>query len=293
MFALEQLLSYSLIFIMLCLGLELNRDAFLSVFKHKKASLLGLLGQIFILPLLAAGLALSLGLPASISAGLLLISLCPGGTTSNLFTRLGKGDAALSISLTCLSSFICVLSLPLVFYGASYVFGYQNLLLNLSLLDAVYDILTHTLAPVLAGMSLAYLMPKLCHYYAPWLVKLAGLNFIIILLLLWHKNQGLIISAFIDYGAWVALLLLLTTTTSLLLSKLGRLNASQSYTLSLEVGLQNGALAFFIAYNLLQNEQAIAISTVYSVLMIPQAFMLLGWRKLSAKTTEHNYAVKS
>lgn len=279
MFTLEQLLSYSLIFIMFCLGLELNRQAFMRLFEQPKASLIGLAGQLILLPLLALLLALALQLPAAMSAGLLLISLCPGGTTSNLFTRLGRGDAALSISLTCLSSFICVFTLPLIFYGASYIFDYKNLLLKLSLLEAVYDILGHTLAPVLVGMSLAQLLPRWCERYGPWLVRLSALCFMLILVLLWYKNQRLILQAFSDYGIWVAALLFVTVMASIALSKIGQLSQQQAYTLSLEVGLQNGALAFFIAFNLLRSNEAVAISTVYSVLMIPMALLLLAWRK--------------
>ncbi|MFT6311322.1 MAG: BASS family bile acid:Na+ symporter, partial [Porticoccus sp.] len=101
--------------IMFAMGLGLGIKDFKRVIEMPKAITIGLAGQLILLPLIAMACALAYDLSPTMSAGLLLLSLCPGGITSNLVAKLAKADEALSVSLTVISSLIGVFSVPLLF----------------------------------------------------------------------------------------------------------------------------------------------------------------------------------
>ena len=92
-----------LIVLMFMLGMDLNKKAFTDIAKNPKAVFLGMPGQIIVLPVVAYVLALVLDLPPVYFMGLVLIACCPGGSSSNVFSLLAKGDVALSVTLTALS----------------------------------------------------------------------------------------------------------------------------------------------------------------------------------------------
>jgi len=103
-----------LIVLMFQLGIELDRRAFAGVFRRPAAVVAGLAGQLLALPLIAFGVALAFRLPPVWFMGLMLIACCPGGSSSNVFSMLAKGDVALSVTLTALSSVITLFTIPLV-----------------------------------------------------------------------------------------------------------------------------------------------------------------------------------
>ena len=104
-----------LIILMFLLGLDLNKKAFVDIAENPKAVLLGMIGQIVVLPLVAFALAWILDLPPVYFMGLVLIACCPGRTSSNVFSMLAKGDVALSVTLTALSSILTLFTLPVTF----------------------------------------------------------------------------------------------------------------------------------------------------------------------------------
>ena len=83
-----------LIVLMFLLGISLNKKAFTDVARNPRAVLLGMFGQIIILPLLAFVVAWALKLPPVYFMGLVLVACCPGGSSSNVFSMLAKGDVA-------------------------------------------------------------------------------------------------------------------------------------------------------------------------------------------------------
>ena len=92
-----------LILLMFLLGTELNKESFVNVIRNPKAVITGMAGQIILLPLIAFAIAWISGMPPVYFMGLVLIACCPGGSSSNVFSMLAKGDIALSITLTAVS----------------------------------------------------------------------------------------------------------------------------------------------------------------------------------------------
>ena len=100
------ILPLSLVFIMFTLGLGLTIDDFKNIIREPKAFGLGILNQMFILPLVAFCIVLIFKLSNEMAVGIMILACCPGGVTSNIITKLAKGDTALSISFTALVSII-------------------------------------------------------------------------------------------------------------------------------------------------------------------------------------------
>ena len=103
-----------LIVLMFGLGLSLNLSDFKSLAKKPAALITGLAGQLVVLPALAFVIAEVFSLPALFYIGVILIACCPGGSSSNVFSKIAGGNVALSITLTALSSIITIFTIPLV-----------------------------------------------------------------------------------------------------------------------------------------------------------------------------------
>ena len=108
------LLPLSLIFIMFSLGIGLTINDFKNILNEPKAFLVGIVNQMIVLPLVAFLIVLIFGLSGEIAVGMMILACCPGGVTSNIITKLSKGDTALSISCTAIASMITVMTLPLI-----------------------------------------------------------------------------------------------------------------------------------------------------------------------------------
>ena len=107
-------LPLALAFIMFSLGLGLNTSDFAFVFNEPKAFGIGIVNQMLVLPLVGFTIATIAALDGELAVGLMILACCPGGVTSNILTKLAKGDTALSISYTAVVSVVSVITLPLV-----------------------------------------------------------------------------------------------------------------------------------------------------------------------------------
>ena len=107
-------LGAALIIIMFGMGLSLTLTDFKRVLVYPKAMLIGLMNQLVLLPAIGFALILLFPVQPEIAIGLILLAACPGGPTSNLITHLAKGDTALSVSLTAVSSMVTVFTIPFI-----------------------------------------------------------------------------------------------------------------------------------------------------------------------------------
>lgn len=134
------------------LGLELNIRDFLLFYKRPRPVFVGLVGQIVVLPLLAIGLGLFFRLDALFFIGLVLIACSPGGSSSNVFSMIAKGDVALSVSLTALSSVITLFTIPVIMAFAFHLVGNQeDFRMHLPVGRLIIQNLVLTLLPVVLG----------------------------------------------------------------------------------------------------------------------------------------------
>ena len=261
------LLPLALFIIMLGMGLSLVVDDFKRVFKFPKAAAIGLTNQLILLPIVGFLFASYAGLTPELAVGLMILAACPGGVTSNLISHLSKGDTALSISLTAITSIVSIVTIPLIINFAIDHFMGGSMIAKPPTKQIVLSIVAITILPVGIGMlirskkeAFALRMDK------PVKIFSAVFLLLIIVAAIIKEKQVLI-----DYfgEVWMAALGLNIATMLLgfMSAKMLRLSLSQSITISVESGIQNGTLALVIVTTLLENSQMSITPAIYSLLM--------------------------
>ncbi|MDE6366348.1 MAG: bile acid:sodium symporter family protein [Muribaculaceae bacterium] len=245
--------------LMFDLGLELKVKDFALVFSRPRAVIAGLAGQIILLPLIVYALTRVISVSDAMFMGLMLIACCPGGSSSNVFTGIAKGDVALSVSMTALSSVITLVTLPLLM-GAMFELPVGRL---------VVQNLVLVLLPVAVGMFVCHRYPVaaskihavLRRLAFPLLMLLAGLFFV--------GNREVIIENFGVLGSIVTLLIIFAMAGGWLLGLVARLNGRERRTLVIEVGMQNAAQAIALAGSpLVFNDETLAVPAIVYALMM-------------------------
>lgn len=273
--------------LMFDLGLPLRPSDFVLIAKRPRAVFVGLFGQLIMLPLIAYAIASLFSLPPIFFIGVMLIACCPGGSSSNIFSMLAKGDVALSVSLTALSSIITLVTVPAimqwvtVYVGASQ--GIQLPVVNL-LMQNVFTML----APIVLGIlcrkyysNVAMKMDRVLSKIAfPALMLLAGIFFV--------QHYDTITTHFSVLGMCVGLLLLTAVALSGVGSRCMRLNNKERRTIVIEVGMQNAAQAIAVASSpFVFNDGRIAIpAIIYALLMNVVLLTYVSIIKVRAKGKE-------
>lgn len=254
--------------LMFDLGLTLLPRDFVFIVRKPRAALVGLFGQLIMLPLIAYAIASLFSLPPIFFIGVMLIACCPGGSSSNIFSKLAKGDVALSVSLTALSSVITLFTVPVimqwvtVYVGASQ--GIQLPVVNL-LMQNVFTMLVPIILGIMCRMYFTDVAGKmdcvLSKIAFPALMLLAGIFFV--------QHYDTITTHFSVLGMCVGLLLLTAVTLSGVGSRCMRLNNKERRTIVIEVGMQNAAQAIAVASSpFVFNDGRIAIpAIIYALLM--------------------------
>ena len=271
-------LPISLAIIMLGMGLSLTINDFKRVFKHPKAALLGLTNQMLILPLIGFSMALLFDLEPVLAVGLMLISACPGGATSNLITHVAKGDIALSISLTAITSIATVFTIPLILsFGLNYFMNETGTNIELPIGETMLQITGITIVPVTIGMLIK-------HYKQDFALKMekpmriaSTVIFVAVLLGIIMANKEIIVDSFKQVGL-VALGLNLATMAVGYFSARGfKLDLKQSISITIESGIQNGTLAIVVALSILGRLELTVPAVVYSLTMFFTAGFLMWY----------------
>ena len=266
-----------LLVLMFLLGTDLNRQAFANVARNPKAVLVGMIGQLAVLPLIAFTIAWMLDLPPVYFMGLVLVACCPGGSSSNVFSMLAKGDVALSVTLTAFSSIITLFTLPLVMGAVSVFVSDQagvDVVLPVGKLFVQNIVLLFV--PMFLGIALRRFRPTAaakvnkvlgkCAF--PALMVLAGVFFL--------QYTSEIFANFRVLGIAATFLIIGAMVCSSLLSRVSCFNAAARRTIVIEVGMQNAAQAIAIASSpFIFNSGEMAIpAIIYALLM---NVILLGY----------------
>ena len=261
-------LPFSVCLIMFGIGLSLDFSNFKKIFEKPKAFAIGLVLQNILLPLLATLIALS-GLPDSntLALGLIVLGLCPGGSTSNIFTYIFKGDVALSICLTCVSSLLSPLTIPFLFnFLSKNIFNSgQNYALDITKTSLI--LVGFTIVPVIIGLFVKKGFPNFSKNLEKIMSKISILFLTIIILGIFKQNSDNIFSFIKASGPSILTLNFAAILISYLISKSMNMGNDQTLTIGLEVGIQNGALALFITNSILQSWEMSIVPGSYGILM--------------------------
>ena len=240
----ELILSVGLAFIMLSLGLSLQPEDFTRAFQQPRALLAGALAQVIVLPVVAFILLRLFGLSGQLAVGVMILSCCPGGITSNVMTRLSRGDVALSISYTALASLFTAISLPLILGVTAPLFVPNQA--EISILPLSLKVFSIATVPVLIGVGLKQQAPQFCERVEPTASRLANLLFLLIVVGTLTSQWAVFTSNLSIIGPTLLSLNLLMLAIGLALGALLQLPTAQTTTLSIEAGFQNGTIGIVV-----------------------------------------------
>ena len=259
-----------LIVLMFLLGIDLEKKAFTNVAKQPKAVLLGLVGQIVLLPLIAFAVAWALNLPPVYFMGLVLVACCPGGSSSNVFSMLAKGDVALSVTLTALSSIITLFTLPVIMaFVTDFVSSTNDMDIHLPIGKLLVQNIVLLFVPLLAGSLFRKIKPQAAAKTARVLGKLAFPALMTLAAVFFLQYRREIADNFAVLGLSGAMLILLAMLCSGGLSRISGSTAAVRRTIIIEVGMQNAAQAIAIASSpFIFNSGEMALpAIIYALLM--------------------------
>lgn len=260
-------LPLSLFIIMLGMGLSLVVDDFRRVVVYPKAVAVGLTNQLVILPLVGLGLAVAFGLSAEMAVGLMIIAACPGGVTSNLITHVSRGDTALSITLTAISGFVTVVTIPLIIMFSLGFFMGEATTVQLPLAQTIGQIVGITVLPVSLGMLLRWRKPALADRLERPARVGSVVVFVVLLIGIIAANIDVLRNHFAELAAVTIGLNVAMMLIGFWSSKLLKLELPQALAISIESGMQNGTLAIVIATSILMQGQMAVPGGIYSLVM--------------------------
>lgn len=256
-----------LIVIMLGMGLSLEKEDFTNVFIRPKLIFSGLFAQMIILPLIAFILMFFSDLSPIVKVGFILIAACPGGTASNLVAHLLNGNIALCISLTAINSLLILITLPLLVKLGLIVFVGEAHEIHLPIGRTVLKIFYTTILPTIIGMYLRRHKRRLANRLEqPLKYVMVALLFSVFAAIIIYE-QGRVGSSITEYRfilPWALALNAISMAAGYFFARrIGFLNMN-NYTISIQVGMQNSALAIFVAANLLGSQKMAMVAVVYS-----------------------------
>lgn len=283
-----QVIPICIFLIMMGMGLSLSLDDFKRVAKYPKAVTIGLINQLLFLPIIGFTLASIMPLEPEYAVGVMLLVLCPGGTTSNIFSHLAKGDVALSVTMTAVASLITVFSIPIVLNFSLVHFMGEGNEFNLPIIATMLSLMKLTIVPIVIGMIIKAYYPKFAESTQMHVSRFGILFLTLLMIFLTYIQQKIVISAFIATGPVSLLLNLSTLALGYYSSKWFGLNVAQRTSITIEVGLQNSTLSMFMALTLLANYKMSFTPAIYTLIMLFTAGILVKFLRIKFHAVTKN-----
>ncbi|MEM0911238.1 MAG: bile acid:sodium symporter family protein [Pseudomonadota bacterium] len=281
----EVLLPAILAFIMFGMGLTLTPPDFTRLVYAPKPVLLGLLGQLIMLPIMAFMLAINFNAPTFIAIGMMVLAACPGGTTSNLFSHIARANLALSVSLTAITTVVCVFTTPFLIKFALAYFSTDKAL-EFSLIKTSLGLVLISLVPITIGMTVRHFFANFALRTESLFRHLAMIFMIVIIIAICIKERDMLVEAFPLVFMYALLLNAAATIMGIIVSKLGKLPRRDETTLGIEIGTQNSTMAMLIAISFIQ-EPALSIApAAYGLVMYIGATALVFYNRNCTKAVD-------
>ena len=227
--------------IMFGMGLTLKAEDFKVVFSRPKDVLVGCLAQFTVMPLLAFALTKIFRLEPALAIGVILVGCCPGGTASNVITYLAKGDLALSVGMTAVSTLLAPVLTPLL------VWLLAGETVDVDVVGMLLSILWVVILPIALGLLVTRFWPRTTEQASAYLPALSTLAICVIVLIVIAANAHKLL----DGGLVILLVVVLHNVCGLgagyLIGTLLRLTPAKRRAISVEVGMQNSGLASSLA----------------------------------------------
>ena len=236
-----KVINYLLGVVMFGMGLTLNLQDFRIVFSRPKDVIIGCLAQFTIMPLLAWGLSRLFSLDEALALGVVLVGCCPGGTASNVITYLAKGDLALSVGMTGVSTLLAPLLTPLLTWALA------GKSVNVDIVSMFLSILWVIIVPIVIGLTIKGLWPKLTEKTTDYLPAFSSMAIAFIVAIVIAASANKLMA-----GGWIIILVVMLhnicgLSLGYLIGRLLGLSETKKRAISIEVGMQNSGLASSLA----------------------------------------------
>ena len=234
-------INYLLGVVMFGMGLTLNLQDFKIVFSRPKDVIIGCLAQFTIMPLLAWGLARAFQLDEALALGVVLVGCCPGGTASNVITYLAKGDLALSVGMTGVSTLLAPFMTPFLTWALA------GKSVNVDVMGMLLSILWVVILPIAVGLIVKWLWPKFTVRATDYLPAFSSIAIALIVAIIIAANANKLMSG----GLIIMIVVMLHNICGLgfgyMIGRLLGLSEPKKRAISIEVGMQNSGLASSLA----------------------------------------------
>lgn len=287
----SQIIPICIFLIMMGMGLSLVVNDFKRVIKYPKAVAIGLTNQLIFLPVIGFILAKLMSLEPEYAVGVMLLVLCPGGTTSNMFTHLAKGDVALSVTMTAVASLITVFSIPIVLNLSLEHFMGKGNEFQLPIVSTMISLMKLTIVPILLGMIIKRFYPTFANSIQIHVTRFGILFLMLLIVFLTYIQQDIIIPALLATGPVSLLLNLSTMALGYYSSNWLGLNRAQRTSITIEVGLQNSTLSMFMALTLLANYKMSFTPAIYTLIMLFTAGILVKFFHLQLRSQKETHGI--
>lgn len=270
-------INYLLGVVMFGMGLTLNLQDFKIVFSRPKDVVIGCLAQFTIMPLLAWGLARLFSLDEALALGVVLVGCCPGGTASNVITYLAKGDLALSVGMTGVSTLLAPFMTPLLTWALA------GKSVDVDVAGMLLSILWVVILPIVVGLVVKWLWPKFTEKAIDYLPAISSIVIAMIVAIVIGANANKLLAGGLVILIVVVLHNLCGLGLGYLIGRLLRLTEPKQRAISIEVGMQNSGLA---------SSLATIHFAAYPMATIPGAIFSV-WHNISGALVARLYTRKS
>ena len=278
-------LPLALAIIMFSLGLGLTIDDFRRVVLKPKAFAVGAVAQLILIPLVAYILAIVFRLPPELAVGMMILSLCPGGVTANLLTKLAGGEVALSISLTGVISLVAVFTVPImVVVFADHFMGLDAPAVNVTALGVSMFLITFV--PVVIGLVIRRFAEGFALSLDAVVSKLAVVLFVVVVLGALAANWRIFLDNLGLLGPGLVILNIALLALGLGLARLFNLTRAEGKAIAIETGIQNATLGITVGSLIVEQASALPPfslpSAVYGITMYLVSIPVVLWLRRRA-----------
>ena len=282
----EKTIPVLVFLLMFIIGASLTAADFKRLKKHPKIILIATLGQVLLLPLAAWLLIIVLQPAPSVAGGMLLVSLCPGGAMSNIYSLLAKANVALSVTLTAMNSLFSVVALPILIatvFPTLFDLGTDS---NGLIKKQSLQLLLVLLCPVLLGMVLRHIKPTLMIKAMPALERMGALGLLALLMAIFIQFQQQIADQLSSLMVLAVLFSLLSLIMAYCLCRLLRVKQTDEAAVIIEFPVRNLALTAMIAVSIFNNSQYLLFAAVFFVVQTPIMLAVISWYRLKLKVSK-------
>jgi len=266
----DYLVSGVLATIMFGVGLSINLNDLRNILRSPKPFWLGLFAQMILLPIIAFGVIHFTDIPPALKVGFIILAACPGGTTSGFITVLYRANVALSVALTTINSILTLFTIPLLVNLALTVYMGRHSPFKLPFMETFLQILFVTLLPAAAGVIIRFKYDRLADKIqkpvkTAMIILFAGVYSLIAFADESKGGSGISLNEAVKIFPYALLINLLGFIAGLGMGVIGKTGLRSSFTMGIEVALQNTTLALLVAGTILQSNEMVKPALVYAL----------------------------